>query len=394
MSIYLDNAATTKPYKEVTESMLFVMENCYGNPSSLYKLGLEAAKLLKTSRSDIKKFIDPQNEGRIIITSGGTEANNMALICGARTKKRQGKTIITSRIEHPAVLKTCEYLETEGFKTVYLTVDSDGRVNTDSLKEMLNEDVILISCMYVNNETGAIQPLDELGKIKEEFEKQSGKKLLFHSDEAQSFAKVTRTSETIPQYLDLASYSAHKIHGPKGIGALYMRKELNLRPYIFGGGQEEGLRSGTENTPAAAGFAEACGISMNRLSVRRDYVSAIRARLLEGILSEIKDVSLNSPKQLELASPFILNLSFLGVKGEVLLHELEMKGIYVSTGAACSSKKNNYSHVLKAMGLSETQAEGAIRFSFSEWNSIEEIDKTVAIIKEAVERFRRLGRLR
>ncbi|MDR0569869.1 MAG: cysteine desulfurase [Clostridiales Family XIII bacterium] len=387
--VYLDNSATTPPYKKTIETMASVMEEDYANPSALHDGGLAAEKRVKTARESLAAVFGARGEGRVVFTSGGTESDNMALICGARAKRRQGDRIIISAMEHPAVLETCKYLENEGFRVSFMEADPSGRVLPDSLADCLGEDVILVSCMHVNNETGAIQPLPELIAVKRAFENKTGKSILFHVDAVQSFCKLPP-----PPGADMVSLSAHKLHGPRGVGALFLRDGVRLPPLIFGGGQEGGLRSGTENVPGIAAFAVAAEMASARLEERYRHVTALKEALLSGIMSEIGDVRLNGPELSEFSSPYILNLSFLGIKGEALLHALEQRGVLVSTGAACSSRKKSHSHVLKAMGLSDKEAEGAIRFSFSEFNTLDEIYLTVAATKEAVDRFRRVGRFR
>ncbi|MEG0391474.1 MAG: cysteine desulfurase family protein [Anaerovoracaceae bacterium] len=372
MLVYLDNSATTKQHKKVTEVMLRYMEEEYGNPSSLHRMGMGAEKALKTARRQIADFLgaDP---AEIIFTSGGTEADNAAILGGAEAKKRRGKKIITSVAEHPAVIESVKRLEEKGFSTVYIDVDSEGRVDLAQLDEEIDEETILISIMHANNEVGTIQPISEIAKKK--------KNALFHSDCVQSFGKIQ-----IPlNGVDLISASGHKIHGPKGIGFLYLNGGARIKPYLLGGGQEGGMRSGTENIPAIAGLGEAVSLPSNQDPAK------LKAYLKEGLLGELKDVKINSPKD---SLDQILSVSFLGTRAEVLLHTLEQDGIYVSTGSACSSNKKGQSHVLHAMGLNHKEIQGTLRFSFGKENTMEEMEYVVAKVAAAVNKFRKLGSFR
>jgi cysteine desulfurase len=341
----------------------------------------------------------------------------MALFCGARARKRQGRRILTTRVEHPAVRESCKALAAEGFTTVFAETDGDGVVIPASVEAALTDDTILLSCMHVNNETGAVQPIGALLDVKAAFEKRTGKALLFHVDAVQSFCKVPlsrdeaggdvasgvstgadggrRAPSALPAGIDLLSLSAHKIHGPKGAGALYVAQGLHLAPLLPGGGQEGGLRSGTENVPGIAGFGAAAAQAFAEWEERQARVRACRAALLEGLLAEVRDIRVNGPGAATgRVSPFILNVSFLGVRGEVQLRDLERQGVLVSAGSACSSRKKERSHVLAAMGLSEQESEGAIRFSLGDGNTLEEMAYVVEAVKGAVARFRALKRFR
>ncbi|MDF2656159.1 MAG: cysteine desulfurase [Bacillota bacterium] len=388
MFVYLDNSATTRPYQEVIEETVKYMAADYGNPSSLHRMGIKAEKAVKESRRVIAASLGAKEE-EIFFTSGGTESDNIALFGAAQARKRRGDTIITSQIEHPAVLESCKKLEIMGFKVVYLPVDRLGRIDLSSLEKAMDDRTILISIMQVNNETGAIQPIQEIVRLKREAEKRLGNEILVHCDGVQSYGKQQISVKD--QGIDLFSVSGHKIHGPKGVGALYVRKDLNIHPTIHGGGQEKGLRSGTENVPAIAGFGKAAALGSADLENRIKAMEAAKFRLKQGIEKEIPNVRFNSSEE---GTSSILNVSFLGVRGEVLLHTLEQSDIYVSTGSACSSKKKGQSHVLKAMGLTDGEIEGAIRFSFNEFNTIEEMDYVLSELKNAVLKFRRLGSFR
>lgn len=376
--IYLDNSATTRPYPEVVRLVAETMDTRYGNPSSLHAAGLEAEKMLREASRRIRRCLGGA-ETQLVFTSGGTEADNLAILGAALALGRKGRRVVTSQVEHPAVSEAMDRLEAMGYEVVRVPVDRAGMLDLDRLQAAVNPDTVLVSIMHVNNETGAIQPIREINRLKGA--------ALFHTDAVQSFCKIPLTAGDA----DLISLSAHKIHGPKGVGALAFRKGVRLLPQMAGGGQEQGLRSGTENVPGIAGFGLAAEMAAGRLEARRTAVSALRSRLLTGIRQSIPDIRINSPED---GSPFILNVSFLGTRGEVLLHRLEQDGIFVSTGAACSSRKRGKSPVLAAMGLSDREIEGAIRFSFSEFNTLEEIDLTLERLQGAVAQFRKLGSFR
>lgn len=378
MLIYLDNSATTRQYDAVTQAMKAAMEESFGNPSSLHSLGLKSEKLMRESRRTVAKTMGAA-EGEIIFTSGGTESDNTALFGIAHARKRDGKKIITSCVEHPAVLEACRALEQEGFTVEYIGVDDKCRLNMEQLAAAIDEETTLISIMTVNNETGTIMPVEEIAAMKG--------RAVFHTDAVQGYGKVDLTHTGA----DLISVSGHKIHGPKGMGALYVRRGVRLPAFIVGGGQEGHMRSGTENVPGIIGLGKAAEIACSDIKGRTAKMRAARDYLLAGLLDGLSDIRVNSPED---GAAGVLNLSFLGTRGEVLLHTLEQDGIFVSTGSACSSNKKGQSHVLKAMGLKDKEIEGAIRFSFSEFNTIEEMDYVIEKVKAAVTRFRRLGSFR
>ena len=388
MFVYLDNSATTKPYAEVVAESMKYMETCYGNPSSLHRMGVVSEKALKESRRAVAASIGSKEE-EIYFTTGGTEADNIALFGAAQARKRRGNKIITSQIEHPAVLESCRKLEAMGFQVEYLPVDRNGLISMPALENVMDHQTILISIMQVNNETGAIQPIKEISELRNQMGKKLGTEILLHSDAVQSYGKLPIHINDCG--IDLLSVSGHKIHGPKGAGALYIKKGLTIQPSLYGGGQEKGIRPGTENVPAIAGLGVAASLSNKNIMKRIETMKAVKTYLTEGIRSEVSDVSFNSREE---GSSSILNVSFLGVRGEVLLHTLEQSEIYVSTGSACSSNKKGQSHVLKAMGLSNAEIEGAIRFSFCEFNTIEEMDYVLVELKNAVQKFRKLGSYR
>ncbi|HML38141.1 MAG TPA: cysteine desulfurase family protein [Bacillota bacterium] len=386
MFVYLDNSATAKPYGEVVAKMIQYMETDFGNPSSLHRMGIAAEKAMKDARKSAAASLGAREE-EIYFTSGGTEADNTAIFGAVQARKRRGNKIVTSRIEHPAVLESCRKLEALGFQVEYIPVDREGVVDMQALESALDDQTILITIMQVNNEVGSIQPISEIAELKNRVGGKQGAEILLHTDAVQSYGKMP----ILLAGIDLLSVSGHKIHGPKGVGALYVRKGLNIQPYIFGGGQESGLRSGTENVPAIAGFGVAADLCRKDMTRRIESMKAIKKHLADGICSEIPDIRINGSAE---GSPAILNVSFLGVRGEVLLHTLEQSEIYVSTGSACSSNKKGQSHVLKAMGLSDKEIEGAIRFSFGGFNTLEEMDYVLDQLKTAVQKIRKLGSFR
>ena len=390
--VYLDNSATTRQYDQVTDVMAEAMRETYGNPSSLHMLGVEAEKKVRASRKILASAIGASEE-EFFFTSGGTESDNTVLFGVAEARKRTGKKIITTAVEHPAVLEPAKKLEAMGFTVEYIGVDRNCHLNMDQLASGIDDETILISVMGVNNEAGTILPIGEIAALKDQHNRKHKTDILLHSDAVQAFGKVPVDLKGAYKGVDFLSVSGHKIHGPKGIGGLYIRKGIHLPPFLSGGGQERHMRSGTENTPGIVGFGKAAEMGMADFAGRTEAMKKARTRLLEGLLAEIPDIRINSPQD-ETASPSVLNVSFLGTRGEVLLHTLEQEGIFVSTGSACSSNKKGRSHVLTAMGLSDKEIEGAIRFSFSEENTLEEMDYTVEKVKAAVTRFRRLGSFR
>ena len=392
MIVYLDNSATTRQYDEVTDYIADLARNSYGNPSSLHGLGLEAEKILKEGRKNIAAAFNCTPD-EVLITSCGTESDNTALMGIMKSPRKGGKRIITTAVEHPAILEPAAELERRGFEVVRLGVDRNCRIDLEEFKEALSEDTFLISVMAVNNEVGTIMPLKEIGEIKREYNKAHGTRILFHTDAVQALGKISLDTKKELKDADMISVSAHKIHGPKGIGALYVRKGVNLKPFILGGGQEKGMRSGTENVPYIGGFGIACEMAVKDLDSKAARIREMRNHLRDGILNSIGDCTVNSPDD---GVCSVLNVSFPGTRGEVILHRLEQEGIYVSTGSACSSnhKTSKGSHVLNAMGLKPREIEGALRFSLSEFNTMEEMDYTIEKLTRAVEGFRRLGSFR
>lgn len=372
--IYLDNSATTRPFENVVCSMEETLDFLYGNPSSLHTKGFESERVLKKSRKIIANSLG-KKESTITFNSGGTEGDNNVLQCVARDRRRVGKTIITTEVEHPAILETCKFLEKEGFNIIKVSVDEYCNPNLDELQSYLSKDVILISAMAVNNEVGTIFPIKKINEIKGD--------ALFHSDAVQAYGKLDMNGFEG----DFLTASGHKIHGPKGIGFLYKKSGVRLSPLIYGGNQESGYRSGTENVPGIVGMAKATELIVPNIQENYEKVKMLWRRLKKGVL-DIGDVIINSPDN---CTPYILNASFIGTRGEVILHRLESNGIFVSTGSACSSNKNSKSHVLKAMGKTDKEIEGAIRFSLSIQNTAEEIDAVLTVLEDAVKKFRKLG---
>ena len=384
MEIYLDNSATTKPYQEVVDKMVLALTTQYGNPSSIYKKGIEVEREIKEIRRNIARSLGAK-ETEIYFTSGGTECNNTIIRSVANLNKKTKNHIISTVIEHPSVLNTLKDLEADGFEVTYLPVGKDGKISLEDLKNAIKKETILVSVMHVNNEIGTIQPIEEIGK----YLKSLDEKVYFHVDGVQSYAKIKfRPSR---YNIDFMSVSGHKLHGPKGIGFMYVKENNRIKPLLTGGGQEIGIRSGTENVPGIYGIGEAVRILNQDLEVTIDKVRGLRDLLKEEILANIDNVKINSPED---GVCHVLNVSFRGVRGEVLLHYLEQKEIYVSTGSACSSKKKG-SHVLNAIGLTPDEIEGAIRFSLSDLNTKEEIMQTVEVLKESVSDLRMIiGRRR
>ena len=383
MEIYLDNSATTKPYKEVIEKMVYALSTDYANPSSLHKKGIEVEKNIKEIRRNIARTLCVKDK-EIYFTSGGTESNN-AIIRGvvALNKKRKNH-IISTVIEHPSVLNTLKDLEEEGFEVTYLNVDKYGKINLEELKQAIKPTTCLVTIMHVNNEVGSIQPIQEIGK----YLKTLNDKVYFHVDAVQSYSKINFKPSRYN--IDFMSVSGHKLHGPKGIGFMYIRENNRIKPMLTGGGQEIGIRSGTENTPGIYGLGEAINIINQNLDEKIEKIANLKNLLKNEIVKNIDDIKINSPED---GVCHILNISFRGVKGEVLLHYLEQKKVYVSTGSACSSKKKG-SHVLNAMELTPDEIEGAIRFSLSDLNTEEEILEAAKIVKESVEDLRMIIRRR
>lgn len=371
--IYLDNSATTKPRPEAAAAVNRAMTEVFGNPSSAHRLGAEAERLVREARQAVAAALGV-DEGEIVFTSGGTEANNLALMGAARARRRQGGHIVTTAVEHPSVLRACGLLEEEGFRITRLPVDRTGVIDPEDLAGALTGETILVSTMYVNNEVGAVQPLEAVARVLAGLER--SRRPVWHVDAVQAFGKLP----VFPRRLgiDLLTVSAHKIHGPKGCGALYVRKGLVLKPLMGGGGQEGGLRAGTENVPGIAGFGAAVRLAMAEQPRAAERLAELRRRFLAALAEVVPDAVVNGPAAPAGgpagggAAPHIVNVSLPGLRGEVLVHALEERGVFVSTGAACSSRRNEPSHVLRAMGLGRDMVESALRFSFSPLNTADE----------------------
>lgn len=383
MEIYLDNSATTKPYDEVVELMSKVYKEDYGNPSSKHQKGVESENYVKEAKEIIAGSLKASVK-EILFTSGGTESDNTALIGCALAGKRRGNHIITTKIEHPAILETTEFLKKQGFEITYLNVDKYGIVDLEQLKNSLTHETIIVSVMHTNNEIGAVQPLAEIGKIIKAFDKD----ILFHVDAVQGYGKYVITPKKAN--IDLMSVSGHKIHGPKGIGFLYIKEGTKMLPYILGGGQQGGMRSGTENVPAIAGMGQAVKMIYDNLEEDRERMYSLRERLIDGI-SSIEGLQINGHSGRDTA-PHIVSISVKNVRAEVLLHALEEQGIYVSSGSACASNKNTVSDTLRAIGLDKSFLDSTIRISLSVFNTAEDIDKTVEAMTQIIPELQKYTR--
>ena len=382
MEIYLDNSATTRCSKSVRDAVVNAMTEDYGNPSSQHLKGVDAERLLKRSRETIAKTLHAQ-EKEIFFTSGGTESDNWALIGSAMANKRKGMHLITTAVEHAAVQRPMQYLEDQGFKVTRLPVDKRGRISLDALSQALTDETILVSIMYVNNETGAREPVEEAAKLV----KDRNPGILFHTDAVQAYGKYRINPGKAG--IDLLSVSAHKIHGPKGAGFLYIKEKTKILPLILGGGQQKGMRSGTDNVPGAAGTAQAAADCYDHFEEETGRMRSLKDRLSEG-LKALDGVVLHSDEE---GAPHIVSASFTGVRSEVLLHALEDRGIYVSAGSACSSNRSlPVSPVLKEMGLPREQLESALRFSFGRYNTSEDVDAALAALREFLPILRRYTR--
>ncbi len=382
MEVYLDNSATTKARPEVVDIIQKVMLEDYGNPSSMHIKGVDAERYVKDAKDKIAATLKCKPDN-IVFTSGGTESDNLAIIGSAEARQRSGKHIITTVIEHPAVKETCAFLEKKGYEITYLPVDDEGVVNTKVLRDSIRSDTILVSIMHTNNEIGSIQPIEEAGRIIHEVNPDT----YFHVDAVQGYGKC----RIIPKKcgIDLMSVSGHKIHGPKGIGFLYVGDRVRLLPIAFGGGQQKGLRSGTENVPGIAGLAKATELIYKSLDDDTARLYELRKRMTDRI-SVMEGVTVNGSK--DHAAPHIVSISIADVRAEVMLHALEAKGVYVSSGSACASNKPAISATLKAIGLKESLLDSTIRISMSVHTTQEEIDYAMDCIEELVPKLRKYTR--
>ena len=376
--IYLDNAASTRVREEVLETVNDILLNDYANPDAVHEFGVKTAKRIKDSRQIIADALNVSAK-EIYFTSGGSEGNNIIIQGIINGNPRQGKHLITTKIEHPSVFEIFKEYERNGFEVTYLNVDSDGRVKLDELTDSIRDDTVLISVIAVNSETGIIQDLEKIGNII----KQKNKDVHFHSDFVQGLGHIKINPAKCR--LDALTVSSHKIHGPKGTGAVYLSGNVRIKPIIFGSNQEKGIVQRTLNSSGIIGFGKAVQIACENFSEDNKQIKEVREYLLQKIRDEISDIRVNTIE--EDSVPHILNISFKGIQGEVLVHFLGMSKIYVSTGSACSSRKGN-SRILESMGLTQEEVAGGIRFSFSVFNTKEEMDETVNALKEAVSAIR------
>ena len=383
MEVYFDNSATTRCYDSVKDIVVKAMTEDFGNPSAMHLKGVEAEKYIKSSAESLARLLKVQ-EKEILFTSGGTESDNLALIGAAFANKRSGNHIITTSVEHPAVSQPALFLQEQGFEVTYLPVDSRGVVKMDALKAVLREDTILVSVMYVNNEVGAVMPVEEIAALVHE----KSPKALFHVDAIQAFGKYRIYPKKMG--IDRLSVSGHKIHGPKGVGFLYINEKAKIQPQILGGGQQGGMRSGTDNVPGIAGLGAAAVEIYKNLEENVENMYRLKEHIAQG-LEKIGDIRING-MDLREGAPQILSISVMGVRSEVLLHSLEERGIYVSAGSACSSHKRKPSATLAAMGMSKDQIESTVRLSFCEENTIEEADYFLQVMGELVPMLRRYSR--
>ena len=380
MNVYFDNSATTKPYDEVIEAVSKGMKEYFGNPSSLHKIGMNCEKRLNEAREYFASTIKCNKE-EIYFTSGGSEGNNLIL----KGLLKPGHHFITTAFEHHSIISTCKQLEEKGVKVTYLDVDSEGRISLEDLEEAITKDTVLVSIMQVNNEIGVIQDIEAIGKLI----KERSSRAKFHVDAVQGYGKLP--IDVNKSNVDFLTVASHKIHGPKGVGFIYIKKGIILNSLISGGSQEKGIRAGTENLPGIIGFEKAAQITFEEMESRYDKVLELKKYFVER-LNEIKNIRING--EIDGFSPYILNVSFLGVRAEVLLHLLEEQNIYVATGSACTSKSSaaHGSYVIKALGLTNKEVESAIRFSFSYENTKEEVDYTINVLKKSLMFLRRVKR--
>lgn len=379
MEIYLDNSSTTRPYQSVCDKVADVMRNNYGNPSSLHRLGIAAEKEIKEATSGIADALGVRTD-EIFYTSGGTESNNLAIrgVCAASRHKK----IVSTPIEHPATLNTLYSLEEQGYTVEFAPVDSDGKVILSEFEELITPDTALVTAMLVNNEIGTVEPIAKMSKIV----RKKAPDAYFHVDAVQGFCKVPCKPSELG--IDLMSISGHKIHGPKGTGVLYIKKGTHLDPILFGGGQQKGIRPGTENVPGIAGLGVAVKKCHTNSKTSMEHMRKVLNRLKQKLVENIDNIRINTPQD---CAPHILNVSFGGVRSEVLLHSLENEGIYVSSGSACSSHKKEPSYVLTAIGVDRAMIDGSIRFSLCEFNTEEEADRVAADAAAIVKRLRKLN---
>ncbi len=380
--IYLDYAATTPTHPEVVKAMLPYFTEVFGNPSSIYSCGQEAKGVLEESRVKVANLIGAQNE-EIVFTSGGTEADNLAIKGTAYANENKGNHIITTSIEHHAVLETCKFLEERGFRITYLPVDEYGLVSPDDVRKAITDKTILISVMQANNEVGTIEPIAEIGKITRE----AG--IYFHTDAVQAAGHIPINVDELG--VDLLSMSAHKLYGPKGVGALYIRKGTKLLSFMHGGEQERGRRASTENIPGIIGFGKAAELAQQEMGEEAKRVTFLRDKLINGLLERIDHIQLNGHPQKRL--PNNINISVTFVEGESMCLNLDLAGICIATGSACSSSSIEPSHVLLALGIPPERAHGSLRFSLGKWSTEEEIDRVLEVLPQVVAKLRAMSPL-
>ena len=383
MEVYLDNSATTRCFDEVAQLMMKIMCEDYGNPSSMHHKGVEAERYVRYARETLARILKV-NEKEILFTSGGTESDNLAIIGTAMASHRMGRHLITTKIEHPAVLQPMRYLEEQGFEVTYLPVDRQGRILLEELRRAIREDTILVSIMHTNNEIGTIEPVAQAGDLIKRINPQT----VFHVDAVQGFGKFRIYPSRMK--IDLLSVSGHKIHGPKGSGFLYRNQNVRLNPIVYGGGQQKGMRSGTENVPGIAGLARAAELMYANLDADMHRIYGLREFFIHG-LSKIEGTEINGCMGMENAA-HIVSLSVRDVRSEVLLHALEDRDIYVSAGSACSSNKPQPSATLKAIGTERELLDSTIRFSFSIFTTKEELEYTLQVLYEIIPILRRYTR--
>ncbi|MBS6645811.1 MAG: cysteine desulfurase [Clostridiaceae bacterium] len=384
MEAYFDNSATTKVLDSVKDIVIKTMTEDYGNPSAKHLKGVEAERYIRQAREEIAKTLKVK-EKEILFTSGGSESNNMALIGTALANKRAGNHIITTNIEHPSIYNTLSYVESLGFEVTYLNVDEHGHISLEELKEAVRPDTILVSVMYVNNEVGAVEPVEEIAKII----KARNPGAIFHVDAIQGYGKFRIYPKR--QGIDLLSVSGHKIHGPKGVGFLYIDEKIKVKPLIYGGGQQKGMRSGTENVPGVAGLGAAAKEAYTNFDEKINALYGLKDYMIDRI-GEIEGTHVNSEKGRK-GAPQIVSVSFDGIKSEVLLHALEDKGIYVSSGSACSSNHPAVSGTLQGIGVKKELLDSTLRFSFCVFNTREEVDYCIETLKELLPVLRRYTRM-
>lgn len=391
-SIYLDNSATTRTFDEVTEYMAHIMRDVYGNPSSMHTEGIAAEAEVRKARESLAQLMKVDT-GNILFTSGGTESDNLAIIGAALANKRAGKHLITTKTEHPAVLEAMKFLEEQGYGVTYLDVGADGRVDPDDLQAALTDETVLVSIMHVNNEIGSVNDIKEFGAIIKGYKPS----ILFHTDAVQSFGKFRINPKSCK--IDMMSVSGHKIHGPKGVGILYVADKVKLHPLMLGGGQQRGLRSGTENVPGIAGIGLASELIYNDFEAKTDRLYELKCYFISELV-KLPDVFINGIPQnaftdedmIRKTAPHIISASFGQIRAEVLLHTLEAKGIFVSSGSACSSNKPAVSATLQAIGLDRRLLDATLRFSMSYSTTKEDIDTTLTVLSDELPKLRKFTR--